>query len=222
MTKINANFWRNSALSAVFFTLFSSQAFGVIRFMGLVGQRQGKFSTDASSSDLKGKAVGASLHLDPIPMVPLSIGAIVEKRVYDVTLAEQGLSELVDVAMTPELQAWLPIVGFPVSPFARVGYTLNSYLGKGEIDLTSTGGSKVAYDIAARSQSPRIGGGLKWSPVSAPVLVFNVVFEYSITKEKIKTKNLTPAAGDVTISDDPIDGSTYDAKEMLLGIELGF
>ena len=118
-----------------------------------------------SAADL----TSASLHIAPLPLVPVAIGAAVTNRKYVTTFG--GHEEHVTRwTAGPEIMMWIP--GFALSPYLKVSTSVVS-----KFTATSSDEVRPAQTSSPTypgSQETLFGGGLKWSPVP----VFALLGEY--------------------------------------------
>ena len=195
-----------SLLCAGFF--FYSQSASAL-FKGYVGAGYTKgdleLDTNAALSevDLDGIKYAGGFYLQPIPLVPVGIGASAEFGDFG---DEDGLDERKLYALRPELTAWLPLVKIKkFKPFIKLGYTL------GWIKLEG-GGS----DLDLKYDGLHASIGAAYSPL--PFL--EVLLQYQVGFEKAEVSELSLSGVTSSVLNDGDEGD-YKNQAILIGVQAG-
>lgn len=166
---------RFAFIFAVIVSVISSPAMAFIGGQLLIGQRTTKFENSSTDKTLKGSEMQASLHLDPIPLIPISFGL----KLSQITFKEKDNYKADGLEIAPEVMAWLPIDIANLTFFAKVGYTAYGvYVTESE---TTAVGATVKYKMAYKPSGTRISVGAIWSPLP----LIGVLAEYEITNHKL-------------------------------------
>lgn len=199
-----------SSLALSGLLMAASPALAIVDGEVSVGQRSGTWKQSGEEGkSLSSSSLQLAVHLDPIPLVPVSFGVRMISDAYDAKVADHGVKSLTSTAVVPEVTAWLPIGD--LKPFARVGYTaVSAYKGTAEV---SAAGQTISGTIALKSSGPRLAAGLDWHPL--PFISILAAFEYSTEKLTVDTKKI----GDFTITDEGDD--SYNSTAILLGVKAG-
>jgi len=204
---------------ASFVMLSSVSAYAVFDGQLLIGKRYSSFNTDGltgTDSD-DGSEVTLSAHLDPIPFVPVAIGAYY--TMVDYKLSDDGDAFPLDTFsgghMGVELMAWTPALISNLSLFAKVGYSFyGAYTGE---DKDYDAGEGILVDIDADyklKDGSKYGIGIMWSPIA----FVSALLEVNFSAEKIELDQYK-AAGQ-TYSD--VDTKTdLKSTSVLLGVSAG-
>jgi hypothetical protein len=138
-------------LAPIFFIVVATfiaplqQAFALVAVSGYYGPTW-LYSGFTNSSRVTGQGYKFALHLDPIPLVPVSIGVSTgttdfnktEFSVLPMTKAQLSLTSL-------EVSAWLPLM--PVlTPYAKIGYVVDGQL-KMDYEAPIAGGTDFHPDV---------------------------------------------------------------------------
>lgn len=184
-----------------------------------VGLRSGKFhAAGGDQADVSTTDVMVSVHIDPIPFVPVSFGASASIQDYDVSTNKHSASTFQGTIIIPEIKAWLPMVPV-VTPYAKVGYGFGAYKTTMEVQLPTT---PVEVDAAYESTGPQFGVGLEYGVL--PML--GVVFEINMSQQTLKPKStdyvnpVTAEAGDLK-DDLGLEDETFNTTAFLLGVSMG-
>ncbi len=107
----------------------SSPAWALFDAQVFTGSRTTDFKTTGSAAEsLKGSELKAAFHIDPIPLVPVGFGlSLAQTNWDDASKLGYGIYHFKNVQGTDvnlEIQAWLPIPGFGLVPYGKLGYTL--------------------------------------------------------------------------------------------------
>jgi hypothetical protein len=196
----------NSLLVAGFF--FYSQS-GLALFKGYVGvgYTKGDLELDTTAAlseiDFDGTKFAGGFYLQPVPLVPVGIGASAEFADFG---DEDGLDERKLYALRPELTAWLPLVKVKkLKPFIKVGYTLGWMrleAGSGDLDLKYNG--------------LQAGVGFTYSPI--PLLEIMLQYQRGFEQAEVSEASI----GGVTSSFfNNGDEGDYENNTVLLGVQAG-
>lgn len=207
------NFVSSAVMAASSALLLTSQAFAFMDAGLEYGVRNNKWEQDSTSKGISAQTIRASLHLDPIPLVPVGFGLGLYSETWKVSEADHGLKNLSSFSVVPEVTAWIPLGD--LKPFARVGYSvLSGYTGKGAIAVgTETVDGSVGYAGAGL----HIGAGIEYSVPVVPLLSVIGTVEYSSERLKLAQDK---------IGDTEVPGSrknvTTSGTALLAGVKLGF
>ncbi len=193
-------------------SLSMPQAMAFVDAQALIGQRNATFETDNVSDEATGTEVNLSVHLDPIPLVPVSFGAYVALLDYQTDKdGDMAMKSLKGTEGGLELMAWLPMVPV-ITPYAKLGFPLYSAF-KGDIRSADvvTG---VESELAAvyKTSGLRLGVGAMWSPL--PLLSVMAQVDFGTQKMKLEKLNDQKVSGAGTESD-------YKSTAFLLGVRVG-
>ena len=158
---------------------WAPSASAIFDVQAMLGQRSGTWVHSESSGnvekDISASEMRVGLHIDPVPLVPVSFGLGLEKDTYKST-TDHGFSKLEGLSVQPEVTVWLPLGD--LAPYARVGYAFNAV--KGTLAVTTT--QPEAKSVVLRGAGTHLGLGLKYSLI--PTLALLV--EYSMGFERVK------------------------------------
>ena len=153
-----------------------------------------------------GVEYGASVHVDPVPLVPFSLGlfarkstldikAVVEDSVGDFSSEESPFSmsysgSVDGMIYGPEVMAWLAFKLW--IPYLRVSYILGKYNEKvtaeaSSSDITLPISAAVTYKSEYDASGLGIGIGVQYRPFK----LVGFTLEYSILTETLKLKKVT-------------------------------
>lgn len=163
-----------SAIVTLAATLQAGPAFALIHGEFSVGNRSGKFI----NKSLSGTTIEVAGHLDPIILIPVSVGVRLVNDTFNPSAKDHSLKSLTATAIVPEASAWIPLGD--LEPFARVGYTaISAY--KGTVDVAGLSG-----DVGYKSSGVRLAAGVRYSFL--PLIYLSAAFEQSTEKLSISDK----------------------------------
>jgi hypothetical protein len=157
----------------------TSSAYSFINATAFYGMPSVETTVSGTTTKYSGSEMGVSLHLDPIPLVPVSFGVgvtmpTVEKDSTKVT----GL--LVDLQVT----GWSPISLAGFTPYATLGYIAKGAYGfEGTLTVNNVE-EDVTYAYLATGNS--IGIGTRYSLI--PLVEF--MLEYKMRTEKLSIDDI--------------------------------
>lgn len=191
----------------------SSRAFALIDISLEAGQRTSTWTQDSESTNVPAQVLRAALHLDPIPLVPVSFGLGVYSETWNVSEAEQGLKNISSFSVVPEIVAWIPLGD--LRPYARVGYSISSgYTGKAVVTVN---GQPTDGSIALGGVGVHAGAGLEYNIPVVPLLSVLAGVEYAnervkLLKDEVAGVNISGAFKPITIT----------STAILVGAKIGF
>ena len=177
-----------------------------------IGARNATWAQDGTSTKVSSQVMRASVHLDPIPLVPVSFGLGAYSETWKVNETDHGLTSLQSYSLTPEVLAWLPLGDF--RPFGRVGYSiLSAYTGKASIQV---GATKNTGSMALVGNGLHLAAGLEWNVPMVPLLSIIGSVEYASERVRLAKDKV----GDIDISSvyKPI---TLTSTALLIGAKVG-
>ncbi len=167
-----------------------------------------------TSYDIKTQTLAASVHLDPIPLVPISFGiqALVPSTTSN---KDEEFKEFAGTDLSLEIKAWTPIALFNITPYAKVGYTV---MGKFAVKaIRDFSGEEVKVPVTYDSTGHHIAIGLRYSPIP----LFGLLLEYQSQVIELKP---TESTGSTTVLGASVDYDQYKVKgevsTILLGLDL--
>lgn len=171
--------------------LSAKSAWALVDGQAYVGQQWYSLSA-ASDINVSGSEFGVGVHFDPLPLVPVAVGASFSA----VSLDKEAFSPSADLAgfsaLHLDIIAWVPMVPV-VTPFARLKYNLSGKLKVEYADPTKD-------DIDADVSGYHLSVGLKYGLI--PLL------------------SLTLEVGQGYQKADKVDGSERDLNSSFVGVGL--
>ncbi len=169
-----------------------------------------KNSALETKHDVKAQTLGVGLHLDPIPLVPISFGI---QALLPVTTSnnDDAFPEYAGSDISAQIAAWSPIALWKITPFVKLGATI---IGKAVTKANRTiAGVTTKVPVDYNTTGSHVSLGLRYGPI--PFL--NLVLEYQLATLTLKpTKDETDISG--------INSMNYKYKgtaaSMLLGLEV--
>jgi hypothetical protein len=193
--------------------VWSSSSFALIDAQLEVGQRNATWEQDSTSTKTSSQVLRASVHLDPIPLVPVSFGLGAYSETWKVNATDHGLTSLQSFTVTPEVLAWIPLGD--LRPFARLGYSiLSGYSGKAAL---GTGAAATTGTMALAGSGLHLGAGLEWNIPVVPLLSIIGGLEYA--SERVKLAKDKVGDVDVSATYKPIN---LKSTAILVGVKVGF
>ena len=198
--KLALGFLLTAAISSL-----ACPAFAFVDGEVAVGSRSGTWKPETgSSANISSTTIQMAVHLDPIPLVPVSFGLRLISDSYSTTIADHGVKSLTSQAIVPEVTAWLPLGS--LKPFARLGYTAVSAY-KGTLEILS-----INAETAYSSTGPRMTAGVEFSPL--PFISFTAALEHAT--EALESKAVTVGAVPVLATKTAVS-----TNAILLGAKVG-
>lgn len=149
MTPSIQSYFRSLLFAAIAFV--SSNALALFDAQLAVGSRKASIDGDSSTAS----EIQLSLHLSPIPLLPVAGGFYLLKHDYsddDLTGTQLGL----------EVMAWLPFDIANLTVFGKLGIGLNGAYKVKDLDF----GDGVPVDVTQKvSSAQKMSVGVKWSPL---------------------------------------------------------
>ena len=197
-------------------TLYSSAAMALIDAEALVGRRWYKLGDD-NGSKINSQEVAVAAHLDPIPLVPVAVGARIGMGSLDTTQLKGIYSaSSIDTGAVLEagldIMAWIPLVPI-ITPYARLNIPVyGTWAVKGNlVDSTLV---TIPFERDAKISGTQLSVGAKYSVLP----LVKVLFEANYGKETWKASSVK--VNNVTIDDSKT--YTLDSQAVFLGVEVGF
>lgn len=203
------------------FVAMATPSFALISGQVMAGKRTGtsKSSTaGAESTKLDGTEIGAAVHIDPIPLVPVSFGLDLRSTSYDAK-KNTDMDSLSSLTADLEVMAWLPMV--PVlTPFARLGYTI---FGATKVATKTTTAPEINIDAAYKLSGYTIGLGAKFSVL--PLIGVFVEYDMSTQESKFDKSTVTgleafPDA-EASLQTELKETQTVSTNVILVGLSVG-
>ncbi len=197
--------------------LQSTAALAFVDAQGLVGRRWYKIGTDPATK-VSSQEIAVAAHLDPIPLIPVAIGARIGAGTLDTTQLKGIYSaSSIDSGAVLEagldLMAWVPLVPI-ITPYVRLNIPVyGTWLVKGK--LLDTALLSVPFQREAKISGTQLSVGAKYSVLP----LVKVLFEANYGKESWKPTSVK--VNNVTVDS---DSKTYtlDSQAVFLGVEVGF
>ena len=152
--------------------LWSSSAFALFEAQLLLGSRTQNLNYTGMDKAATGSSTKFAFHLDPIPLIPISFGLALESVTYDVSVADNGLSELSGLHIVPELRVWTPSIA-GISAYAKLGFSIDASKGK---TTQTVLGEDLSTDVTFVGQSMHIVPGISYSPLP----LISLLLEYDM------------------------------------------
>lgn len=199
----------------------SREAFAIVGAEVLAGQRSTSFSGNDESERMNATEVQASVHVDPIPLVPFALGLYYITHDYkpkddgDVFAAKDFSGS----QLGAQVYVWLPLKPTDFSLFAKAGYSFwGEYEALNHTSETDVEGVTADVEGKLKSTGTRLALGMKWSPIALVSALLQ--FDYAIdTLEFEEIKIDGQKQSDLVKDQDKIDGKSY---SVLLGFQVGF
>lgn len=200
-------------LAALALGTVSTQGYALFDAQVLYGQRTGKFEVGGVSETLKGNEIKAAAHLSPIPLVPVGFGLSMSNVTYPDDKGAVSFTDFQGLEASAEVTAWVPLPGFNIKPYAKLGYVI--YGAYGQDGKTTDVNTGVEQDVKSvyKPKGTTLALGLSWSPLP----LVSVLFEYD-------TRNLTLSAEEFKVAGQKVGkGLDLDNKtsSLLVGVEVG-
>lgn len=183
--------------------LVSSHASALINGELMFGTRSGSLDVGGASSDLDATPVKIGVHVDPIPLIPISFG------VGFSSLSLSGKDQYESGSGTElgfEVKAWIPMVPI-ITPYARLGYI---FLGNYAFDKDILG---IPYKSAFDVSGTVFAVGAEWSPL--PLIGIHL----EITQGNLELDPTEIKVNGITSTSNVKADFTY--SEYLLGVSAG-
>lgn len=195
----------------------------IIKAQVFYGTGSGDFKPDSGSSkSLSSTDMGGTLLLDPIPLVPVGFGVSVFSQTFDPKLSDHGVTDLEGYVIAPEIQAWLPFLPIPLTPYGRLSYALGFYKAKSEISVQ---GQTLKSEYLLTSSGMQVGIGAKYEPLPLPLLSLAILVEanmkfYSFEDRSADVVNL-PSGLSADDYKSSLHKGSWNPMTFLVGIEVG-
>ena len=192
-------------LSSLTLTLLASSASALISGDVLLSSRSAKYAPATGDEEtMSGSAAKVAVHLDPIPLVPVSFGLSVNSVTLGSTdTTPKGTGGEIAV----EVKGWLPMVPV-ITPYARIAYIVSgAYVLDGDVSGIPV---KYGFDVSGST----IGFGAEWSPLP----LIGVLFE--VTTGSLKLEPTKYEASGVAVALAP-DKAGYTVTDISLGVSVG-
>ena len=212
-------------LLAACWGLQAGTGFALVKAQLYYARGSGDFKPDhGGSKTLSASGTGATLLLDPVPLVPVGFGLSFSDQTFSPDLADHGISELKGYLLAPEVQAWFPFLPMPLIPYGRLSWAIGAYKAKGQI---MAAGQALPTDFILTSRGTRIGIGAKFEPIPFPLISLALLCELSRGFHSFKDRSSEIAAGlPAGLSADHFKSSlhrgSWSSNTVLFGIEAGF
>lgn len=185
---------------------FTPGALALIAVDAAVGTRSLKVDPDGGDSKtFSGTPMRVAVHLDPIPLVPVSFGLGVGIWTVDGESGSAFTKGGGGNEISLEVKGWIPFVPI-VTPYGRLGYVISS---ASNAVLEGDNSLKAKYLVGGT----QLALGAEWSPLPLIGVIFEVV-----------TSNLTFALDNYEIGGQQVS-SDADAKvtgtDILVGVSVG-
>ncbi len=223
--------------------LNSQTSFAVFDGQIFMGKRSGTFSYSESGSEkeqeISSAEKGVAFHLNPLPLVPVSIGAFYAMNDYalgdtykptvDAAYPSSKISmdsNLKGNTYGPEITAWIPLSDF--NPYMRLSYVMGTYQMGIRADIDSSAiNSETSYQYDIRGT--QYGIGINYSIVPTIAIFAEANFgTYGLSLKSVSTKEIDSSTGyslEEKLSPDSVDNSireqTFGSSGVLLGISAG-
>lgn len=198
-----------TSVVAVGAVVLSSQAQAFVDAQALIGQRSATIEGNNVSDKATATEVNLSVHIDPIPLVPVSFGGYLSTLDYD-TDADGDLraATLKGTEAGLEVMAWLPMVPV-ITPYAKLGLPVYSVFKADLIDTDPV--TNVTREIPAvmKSSGLHLGIGAMWSPLPLVAILAQV----DLGTQKMKVE-------EVDGQDPNVDDFDYKSTGFLLGVRV--
>lgn len=218
--------FKKLVLACVLICVFSpTRGFALIRGQLWYKASSGDFKPDAGDSkSLSASGLGATLLLDPVPLLPVGFGLSLENPVFSPSLADHGINKLEGYVISPEIQAWLPFLPIPLIPYARMAWALGTYKAKSQLTV----GSQAALDVdfLLTSRGTQFGVGFKYEPIPLPIFSLALLAEINAGMHTFADRTTDVVGLPSGLSADDIKSSFHKASwsstSIVLGLEAGF
>lgn len=203
---------RTASFLAVFALAFSAgEAFGFFDAQILAGKRWYVLEGDDVETPVQSQEISVAAHLSPIPLVPVSIGALINVgsfRKDDIDKSTGFIKEAALFQGALDIQAWVPLIPI-LTPYARLSVPLYG------VFALEGGEGLTKYVSTSNLTGVQLSLGAKFSFIP----LVSILLEAGTGMEKIK---LTEEKLAGTKNDDP-DDKAYGAnsKSFKLGVEVG-
>lgn len=200
-------------LVAATLATISTQGYALFDAQVLYGQRTGKFEATGTDETLKGNEIKAAVHLSPIPLVPVGFGVSLSNVTYPEDTTTFAFKDFQGLEASAELTAWVPIPGFNLKPYAKLGYVIYGAYGLDGTTTDTNTGLTVDTKAVYKPSGTSLALGLSWSPL--PLVGF--LLEYDSRNLTLKPEEFKVGGQKVTMNGD-IDNKN---STVLVGVEVG-
>lgn len=179
---------------------YASSAWAFIGVQAQMGKRQGQMGSDASKVSFKGTELDLSAQLDPVPLVPIAVGASVTYQTL--TFDNPNIvDDFKGFLVSPFVSAWIPNPT-DFTPFARIGYTVY-----GRLSGTGDGEAKAEYAI----KGPCLSLGLRYSLLP----LISLLGEYQVANQTAEPVSVKKAGIDIL---DESKSVSFKSQSILVGV----
>ncbi|MCB9228258.1 MAG: hypothetical protein H6618_01465 [Deltaproteobacteria bacterium] len=194
----------------------------LIKMQLFYGAGAGDFTPESGNAhSLSASELGATLLLDPIPLVPVGFGLSVLSQTFSPSVADHGVDKLEGLVIAPEVQAWIPFLPIPLVPYGRVSYVIGAY--KASTELAVLNSSFVA-NYVLKGSGTQVGIGAKFEPIPLPILSLSLLFEVNMRFYNFDDKSseiISQPAGSIISDTSALDKGKWNSTMLLLGVEAG-
>jgi hypothetical protein len=168
--------------------LVSSNLWAIADAQLLYGIRQSKIIVASQSETLTGNSVRFAAHIDPIPFVPVAIGAFYMSDDLDTTGSSKLIPQttLTGYQIGIDTHAWLPLGVFDLSPFVRASMSVFGDYRAETSDFVADGVSFGARTSQYSASGHQIGLGLRWNPIA----IVSAMVQVDMVSETYKSKSV--------------------------------
>jgi len=200
--------------------LTASSAFALVAGQVQVGKRWAEFEPGEGQDKYGAQATEmvASVHVDPIPLVPVSAGASLALQTWNA--ADFNAKTAAGSELGLEVMAWVPMVPF-LTPYAKLRYVvMGKILTEGEVTETNelTGIPVTSKTAAQRATSGfHLNLGAKFSVLP----LVSVLVELGNGFGEAQLEEYKKAGVKETLSSDAKKADKMNSRALLIGVEVG-
>lgn len=184
--------------------LMQTPALALVSAQMTVGMRAAK--SDGNTYNANEYAISG--FLDPIPLVPVAVGATMAVQNWDKD--DFGASKATGSELTLDVKGWVPMVPI-ITPYAKLSYVVVGAMVV-EQDLEWEGAT-----VPAKQTKSTSGTHLTLGAQYGILPLVSAVFEYGIGTEKIKTDDVSIAGYPYSSSSESWNSNSYS-----VGVNVGF
>ena len=180
----------------------------LISGQAMVGMNTSDIEIFSSSEEFSGTTLGAAVHLDPIPLVPVGFGIEAHMPNGEATISG-NTATFTGVGVDFQVTAWTPIAFFGFKPFAKLGYIFGAY----KIENIQVPDLPVTGTLPYIGKGTHMAAGFNYSFIPLISLLFQV---------SLKQETLGLESG-VKIGDSEVNlpDSSKKSTDIIIGIEAG-
>ena len=210
MQKNHARIKLTKVLCVLFLSFLSQKSFALISGQAMIGIDSSTVEIDSTEYEFSGSSLGAALHLDPIPLIPIGFG--VEVHVPTTKVDDR---ELTGVVVDLQVSAWAPVGLFGIKPFAKVGYIPFGVYNFVQESLT-VGTATEQSDVPFTSSGLHFAGGIYYSFLP----LISLLAQYSMREETLSMDGALNLAG-IEIDADDLPERKRNSQNFMFGVEIG-